>query len=94
MSATTNLSQVMFQALTKSYPIHNLTSTQQQNTKISSIDAMSSRQYNTTFWLLISTHGLDHPAKHARLAQSVERETLKSSQSQGCGFDPRIGLFL
>ena len=28
----------------------------------------------------------------ARLAQSVERETLKMGQSQGCGFDPRIGL--
>ena len=28
----------------------------------------------------------------ARLAQSVERETLKVGQSQGCGFDPRIGL--
>ncbi|CZS73640.1 unnamed protein product [Fusarium graminearum] len=31
---------------------------------------------------------------HARLAQSVERETLTSTRSQGCGFDPRIGLFL
>ncbi|KAJ0154736.1 hypothetical protein HZ326_2893 [Fusarium oxysporum f. sp. albedinis] len=31
---------------------------------------------------------------HARLAQSVERETLMSTRSQGCGFDPRIGLFL
>ena len=31
----------------------------------------------------------------ARLAQSVERETLtRVHTSQGCGFDPRIGLFL
>ncbi|KAJ0141292.1 Beta-glucuronidase [Fusarium oxysporum f. sp. albedinis] len=35
----------------------------------------------------------DHKS-HARLAQSVERETLTSTRSQGCGFDPRIGLFL
>ena len=43
---------------------------------------------------LFNKNGLDHPAKHARLAQSVERETLTSTRSQGCGFDPRIGLFL
>ena len=38
----------------------------------------------------------DIQLEHARLAQSVERETLNvvNSQSQGCGFDPRIGLFL
>jgi hypothetical protein len=32
-------------------------------------------------------------AKPARLAQSVERETLTQGlQSQGCGFDPHVGL--
>lgn len=33
---------------------------------------------------------------HARLAQSVERETLiqEWTSSQGCGFDPHVGLFL
>ncbi|RKO91593.1 hypothetical protein BDK51DRAFT_45521 [Blyttiomyces helicus] len=30
--------------------------------------------------------------KAARLAQSVERETLTPVTSQGCGFDPRVGL--
>src|SRR6478752_7547389 len=35
---------------------------------------------------LFNKKGLDHPAKHARLAQSVERETLTSTRSQGCGF--------
>src|SRR6478609_4921299 len=39
-------------------------------------------------------HHLPSNKSHARLAQSVERETLTSTRSQGCGFDPRIGLFL
>ena len=41
-----------------------------------------------------SGHCLLTNQSHARLAQSVERETLTSTRSQGCGFDPRIGLFL
>ncbi|KAJ0145599.1 Uncharacterized protein HZ326_11713 [Fusarium oxysporum f. sp. albedinis] len=39
-------------------------------------------------------HSINQFKSHARLAQSVERETLTSTRSQGCGFDPRIGLFL
>ena len=52
--------------------------------------------YGLVFQPALQQHaiGPDARAKHARLAQSVERETLTSTRSQGCGFDPRIGLFL
>ncbi|KAH3931498.1 hypothetical protein HBI25_138120 [Parastagonospora nodorum] len=53
----------------------------------------------SAYYMCASLHARQQRSLPAWLAQSVERETLRFHflrkrliQSQGCGFDPRIGL--